>query len=342
MYKRALTLLCSLLSVCLMTACTDQKTPDVSTVASETTAVTSATTKTTTAHDDTEDTDVIPGSTPLFYKATDSDGDIVWLLGSIHIATQDMYPLPTSITAAYDGADSLAVECDVVAAETDYDMLGAMMTSWLYEESGHIYDHIAPELYEQAKQIMQTIEMYAPSYDRYIPAVWGSFIDNYLVSYLGYDSEIGIDMYFLDRAKEENKPILEIESVEFQNQMMVDFSEELQEYLLKSSVEAYYDTETSDIYAEMIDTWRSGDEERFETFLASEDDDIETEEERRLYEEYNDAMIVKRNISMTDFAEDCLKKGDEVFICVGAAHIVGEGAVVDLLRERGYSVELVQ
>lgn len=33
--------------------------------------------------------------------------------------------------------------------------------------------------------------------------------------------------------------------------------------------------------------------------------------------------------------------GEEVFICVGSAHVVGEGAMADLLAKRGYKVELV-
>jgi uncharacterized protein YbaP (TraB family) len=44
---------------------------------------------------------------------------------------------------------------------------------------------------------------------------------------------------------------------------------------------------------------------------------------------------------MADYAEEALKSGKEIFICVGAAHVVGEGAVADLLAQRGYTVELV-
>ena len=51
---------------------------------------------------------------------------------------------------------------------------------------------------------------------------------------------------------------------------------------------------------------------------------------------------VNSMIQMTDFAEKALKDGDSVFICVGTAHIVGEGAMVDLLRDRGYTVEIVK
>ena len=45
---------------------------------------------------------------------------------------------------------------------------------------------------------------------------------------------------------------------------------------------------------------------------------------------------------MTAFVEDSLASGEEVFVCVGAAHVVGNGAMVELLRDSGYTVTLVQ
>ena len=44
---------------------------------------------------------------------------------------------------------------------------------------------------------------------------------------------------------------------------------------------------------------------------------------------------------LADFAEQALSSGKEIFICVGAAHIVGDGAVADLMSQRGYTVERV-
>ena len=89
----------------------------------------------------------------------------------------------------------------------------------------------------------------------------------------------------------------------------------------------------------MSDLWQSGDAEVLAKAL-SEDEVPETEKE--LYEEYHKAMITDRNRAMTDFAEEALKSGDRVFICVGAAHVVGEGAMADLLASRGYTVTLVK
>ena len=58
-------------------------------------------------------------STPVLYKVTDGDGDVVWLFGSIHVGTEDFYPLPDYVEEAFEGSDRLAVEVDIVAFQKD-------------------------------------------------------------------------------------------------------------------------------------------------------------------------------------------------------------------------------
>ena len=182
--------------------------------------------------------------------------------------------------------------------------------------------------------------MYNSMMDYYYPILWYSFIDTILLEKVGADSELGIDQYFLEQAYEDDKEILDIESMAIQFEMLSGFSEELQNILLESSVVQYENIEGSEEELNnMIALWASGDESIGDT--AQEELAFTLMGKKELYEEYKNALIVERNISMADFAEDTLESGEEVFICVGAAHVVGEGAMADLLEERGYTVELV-
>ena len=67
-----------------------------------------------------------------------------------------------------------------------------------------------------------------------------------------------------------------------------------------------------------------------------------TEENSEAYHEYTEALTGQRDVDMTQYAVEALQSGEEIFICVGAAHIVGEGAVAENLRELGYTVEIVR
>ena len=278
---------------------------------------------------------------PLLYKVTDAAGNVAWLFGSIHIGREDFYPLPEYVTSAYNSADALAVEFDMNAFENDMETQTAIAMKMLYTDGTMITDHISAELYNEALAILQENNMVMPYMDFYHVAAWTDTINSITQEKTGINSDLGIDKHLLDKAYTDNKTILDVESAEFQFDMLLGFSDALQIILLEQAIAEYYDTDTyKTSLEELMTLWNSGDEEAFYAYL-SEEEIFETEEEAQLYAEYNKAMLTDRNIGMADFVETVLASGDEVFVCVGAAHVVGRGAMVELLRQRGYTVELV-
>ena len=302
----------------------------------ETATADTATTEATTAP-------VSKGSTPLLYKATSENGGEVWLFGSIHVGNDDMYPLPDYVNNAYNEADSLAVEVDVIDMEENAMDYIADYQKVMYLDGTTIKDHISEDLYNDAVKILEDNDYYTSMLDYYYPSMWSSFIEVFEYENSGYDSEKGIDMHLLNLAKENKKNIVEIESASSQITLLGEFSEELQILQLEEVVAGYNTEESKTYLKDLVSAWTSGNEESI-TAIICEDSSSEdyTEEEMKLLEEYNQKMLVDRNILMADFAEKALKDGDSVFICVGTAHIVGEGAMVDLLRDRGYTVEIVK
>jgi len=281
------------------------------------------------------------GSTPLLYKVTDEDGDVVWLFGSIHVGRESFYPLPDYVMDAYESSEALAVEFDINAAAEDTLAMTRFLYSQIYYDGTTIEDHIPEELYERCVEILDENGYYFPGIERYNIGIWDMFISQCVNDNIDINVDLGIDMHFLSLAAEEGKDILDIESLELQMNILPSISEEAQVFVLRSNVESYdYLEEMEDGIEELMDVWESGDEERFEEALYEEP--LEDETERALYKEYNDAMLTDRNVGMAEFAMEALEDGEEVFICVGAAHVVGEGAMADLLEEAGYTVELVR
>ena len=291
---------------------------------------------------DNKDDDKQGTSAPVLYKATDDKGNVVWLFGSIHVGRDDFYPLPSYVMDAYNGSDALAVEFDIIAFEKDIQAQMDALSALVYKDGSKISMHIDKETYDAAVSILKENKSYNSNLDYYIPAMWSSFVDQCSYEKLDVDTDNGIDKHLLKLAKKEDKKILNVESPELQYGMLADYSEELQIYMLESSVESYNNFEEDrKMLDQMIDAWASGDEESL-VKLLNEEEEFESEEEEKLYEEYNNAMIVERNRYMAAYAEKMLKSGKEVFICVGSAHILGEGAVADLLKDKGYTVERVR
>lgn len=290
----------------------------------------------------TDDSDVIQTEvlSPLLYRVTDSDGDVIWLFGSIHVGREDFFPLPDYVTDAYENADSLAVEADIVAFGNDTSLQMQALRSLVYLDGTTITDHIPEELYESAVEMLDDLGFYNAALDMYCPFFWATMIDSLMMEEMGARSDLGIDMFLLETAYEEGKEIIEIESVEFQYEMIGGFDDEVQNMFLEMTVEGYESYDSMAELETMMDLWASGNEKAFAEYLVTDYSEM-TEEEKEIYKRYEKAMITDRNISMADFAEDALESGDEVFICVGAAHVVGDGAMADLLEERGYTVECI-
>lgn len=292
---------------------------------------------------ETEGTQTDAAITPLLYKVSDDKGNHIWLFGSIHVGLGSFYPLPQYVTDAYESSDALAVEFDVISFSEDLQTQMDALTHLVYMDGTTIKDHISDELYKKSVEILKEYNIYSSALDYYYPVLWENLIQNAMLEQTDAYSDLGIDMHFLTLAHKQNKEIIDIESAEFQYDMMAGFSESLQILLLEEIVSSYEDIDSfSQELNDMVTLWSKGDEKEFADFLNSDYDSVMTDEEKELLEEYNQAMLTDRNISMTEFAQDCLRDGEEVFICVGSAHIVGEGAMADLLAEKGYTVEIIK
>ncbi len=293
--------------------------------------------------DDKDSDDDSVGYSPLLYKATDSNGNEVYLLGSIHVGYEDMYPLPQYVLDAYKKSDTLAVECDIIAFEEDANATTAMLSKFMYLDGTTIEDHISTNVYQQAVEILKSNNYYSSVMDYYTAYMWSEFINAFMQSKSQYEAEYGIDRFFINEAYDDKKPIAEVESVEFQYNMFANFSDGLQEMLLQSTIASYYADNYDEQIEEMLDAWCKGDADKIVEMARPDSDNVLlTEDQKKLLKEYDDALIVNRNRTMTDYAEQALRSGDTVFICVGAAHVVGDDGMVQQLKDRGYKVEQIK
>ncbi len=285
---------------------------------------------------------------PLFWVAEGKNGGKVYLLGSIHCADPETYRLPDKLMDAYLESDALAVECDILAYEKDFMAQMSMSQQMMYTDGSTIEDHIDPELYEamvefyednpsqQLSQMGYTTDMLK----MFKPAMWMSVLEMIIYERADIDSTLGIDYHFLNLAAAQHKKVIEVESVEFQNNMLTGFSDELFEWQLWSYVSTSAD-EQADGLREMFEGWCEGNPD----YLVNSEPDYtgysaeEIEYYQDLLEEYYTAMLIDRNVGMADVAEEMLEDGDNVFYVVGAAHMVGNDGVIALLKDRGWTVK---
>lgn len=286
--------------------------------------------------------------TPLMWEVTSPSGSKITFLGSMHALKEDAYPLPEVIENAYKNADILAVECDVTEAASDLGAQLDQLDKMFYTDGTGIADHIKPEIYKGIMAFADKCDSDLSLYSLCKPWVFLSLLENMAVNNTDLDASIGFDMYMLNKAHEEKKEILELESVKFQTDMIMNMSDEICESLLAGYTAETYDS----ILKNLEDTytaWCKGDKKFFEDSVdidanvkAAADAGLPmSEKEIALLKEYNKVMIDDRNVGMADKAAELIEGGKNVFYVVGAAHFAGEKGIIKLLEKKGYTVKQI-
>lgn len=149
----------------------------------------------------------------------------------------------------------------------------------------------------------------------------------------GFDAELGIDKHFLAAARQNKKTILELESVQFQINLLSGFNDDLQEKFLISTIVDLANLKND--VDKMISAWKTGDTAGMETFLFKQ------LKEKPEYIPVFDKILFDRNAGMVDKIEGYLKAKDKNFVVMGAGHLVGDKGILKKLQDKKYKIEQV-
>lgn len=256
----------------------------------------------------------------------EKDGNVVYLLGSIHVANEAMYPLRDEITEAFEDSDYLAVEVNTSVEKPN--LMEYLEDLATYKDGTTLRNHVSAEVYTALVELLKELEIPANALDTYEPWYVSMILDSIGREDSEFEAELGIDLHFMNEAAEAKVPIMELESYESQFQMFDGFSDGLQEQFLIGSIYSYYQEEEP--AEDLSDMWIAGDVEG----LTEMAENMETDEE------YYNAMLTDRNILMAEKINGFLTGSTPAtfFVVVGALHMVGEHGLVALLEEMGYTV----
>lgn len=283
------------------------------------------------------------GARGFMWKA-EKNGNTVYMLGSIHVADDSIYPYREEIMQAFNQSKELHVEVNTLQYQILQD---ALMKYAPCPEGKTLKDYVSAETYKTTIEALAKVgiseDVIAPYKPWYVTIVLG----NYQVQMGKTEEELvqsgmyGMDMYLMSSALTANKPIVEIESAEYQYKMFDDFSPELQEYQLLGTAQAILnDQGTSDETAidQMLKPFLTGDIKAFEAYSKVDYTGM-SDEERKLNEEYMNALLTVRNVGMADAVAKLLDSpdGETHFVVVGALHYLGQDNVIDLLKAKGYN-----
>ncbi|WP_010095319.1 TraB/GumN family protein [Ornithinibacillus scapharcae] len=257
----------------------------------------------------------------------------VYLQGTIHLATEDFFPLNQKIEEAYANADIIVPEIDFNNINM-FDMQATYMDFAMYPDGSTIDEHISEELYQEVATVYEELGMSMDMFATYQPWFHSTLIQQLMTEELGYID--GVDFYFLDRAEQDQKEVIGLETVEEQLSVFADTSDEFQIEMLKESLIELEEYEQQ--MTEMFELYKAGDADELLTYLTAEDVDP-TPEEQAYMEALNDNRNYKMAEKIASFLEE--DSGETYFVIVGALHLIMEPHIRSILEEEGYVIEQV-
>jgi uncharacterized protein YbaP (TraB family) len=270
----------------------------------------------------------------FFWKVStvegDSDAATVYLMGSIHFADKSFYPLRKEIVQAFDQSDYLVVELDInkVKPETYNNIL---LKKGIYKDGKTVEDVLTKETLSQLRERLTKLNVSYDAVKNYKPGMLVLTLSAIQVTQMGFQPDLGIDAYFLNKAAQQTgKQIIELETLAQQLDLFIDIPDS--ELLLKESLYSLDESEV--LMADMVRLWKQGDETKMNTLLF-EDSLDDFPEFNKIY----DSLFYARNNKMTVKINDMLKQQGSYFVVVGSGHLIGEKGIVNALKEKGYDVE---
>ena len=259
-----------------------------------------------------------------------SKQNVVYVLGSVHVGNSALYPLNKTIENAFTQSSVLAVEADA----TDEQAMMATMATALYTPPDNINNHLPKDLIVRMQKIlpnyslpMEAVQMMKP----YMAAMVLTLSES---ARLGYAAEHGIDLHFLNRAKTDQKKIIELESIDIQMRMMDSLTAKEQTAMFKHTLVSIEKNKVGDELKAMFIAWKQGDPVQLAKVA-----DASLAEVPELQAVFNEKMIIARNKTMSAKVEAFLKNKETYFVVVGAMHLTGEQGMINLLRKKNFQVK---
>ena len=254
---------------------------------------------------------------PLYWQAKKDDLTLT-ILGSVHVGDESMYPLPAQITDTLKESNGLIIETDIRKTE-------GVVYPTTTVTTGDV-------LNKQQKQLLTSISksLDMPTQQLLSSPPWATSLSIQMqqLKKLGYGSADGVDATLAYKATTQDVPIISLEPLQFQIDLIAGQKDSGKEWLVSSLDE--FD-QTDRVVHCLIESWKAGDVAKLEEFAKLSEMPTELEK----------AFLTDRNVdwanklSANDWKLD--SKGHYVLV-VGTLHLIGEGNLLQLLEEKGFNV----
>jgi len=263
----------------------------------------------------------------FFYEIVGKNSK-VYLLGSIHLAKQDAFPLDSVIENAF-------ASCGNLVLEVNLNNINPMeiFQYGVFQDTTKLEDVVPPKYFKIMDSLFTLYAFPKMMYNKFKPWVAVLILQSLEMTKASEDFISGVETYFINKLDSSQK-VLELESFKeqldvFQSLYSLD-SERFFEYFLtnKNNDKTQFD--------KLYEAWLKGDEKSETELIEKELEGFE------LAKQYRELLLESRNRRMANDVENFLMQEGCYFVVVGAGHLIGSNGIVNLLRQKGYEAKRVR
>lgn len=259
--------------------------------------------------------------------AVEAGANRVFLLGSIHFLRPDDYPLPPAIDAAYAASRTVVFETDIARMQ-DPHVQARMLELGMLPQGQDVFATLDAETRRKLERKLAEAGLPDEVVAGMKPWLIALTLSSLEFMRLGFDPNIGVDMHFYQRAREDGKRIAGLETVEQQLQILAGMDARAQNIFLNQTLQELEDV--SGMASDMLGFWLTGQTDALHRLLFKT---------MGQYPDLLERMLNRRNQAWLEKIEGLIRQEEAALVIVGAMHLIGPNSVVDLLQKKGYRVE---
>ena len=251
--------------------------------------------------------------------------DTSYLYGTMHTKDKRVYQFKDGVLDAFNKSKVYAMELNMDSVN-QFDVIQQLIMDSTYS----LQTLLSEEEYSIVDQYFNdSLNISLFLFNKIHPIFTSQMIT---LKGLGNEKEEALDLYFFSEAKKQHKFIVGLENMEEQVNTFKCIPYELQAKELFKAVVDIYNGNGQQV-DEVMEWYVKGDLNKL-LELTTENESSSSE----MNEIINKVFLVDRNYKMADRSIKYIKNCS-VFIALGAAHLPGEKGVIEILRNKGYTVE---
>ncbi|MCP4078132.1 MAG: TraB/GumN family protein [Gammaproteobacteria bacterium] len=250
----------------------------------------------------------------------------LFLAGTIHVLRASDQPLPAAFETAYEQSQMLAFETDIGEIQSPA-FQQQLVRAVTLDQHQTLQDLLTPETRKRLHTYFLKNNINLEQFSRFKPSMIAITLTLMELKKLGAGSH-GVDQYYFDRAKDDQKKILALESPQQQIDFLAHMGEGQEDLMIQQTLKDI--DSLSSQFPEMISSWRKGDSKQLESLFV--------EPMQKEFDAVYQQLLVQRNAAWIPQIINYLKTSETEMVLIGAAHLVGSDGLITQLKQAGYKI----